>query len=195
MAYKQQKWWRMTESNCQSLDANQKLSHLTNPPNMAWAIFHHDRLHFIAYRLYARNHATRLLSVMPPRNTTYSVRPPYCCHSDTHTDKLSHCRDVFSFLFNCVLQHQGHTQSMAGVVGIEPTTEWLTVTWSTADLHANKTGSPIRTRTATNSFGDCDATNYIIGEQSQNGGCGEFRNLDLQVKSPLLCLWVTHPIT
>ena len=74
-------------------------------------------------RLYARNHATRLLSVMPPRNTTYSVRPPYCCHSDTHTDKLSHCRDVFSFLFNCVLQHQGHTQSMAGVVGIEPTTE------------------------------------------------------------------------
>ena len=72
-------------------------------------------------RLYARNHATRLLSVMPPRNTTYSVRPPYCCHSDTHTDKLSHCRDVFSFLFNCVLQHQGHTQSMAGEVGIEPT--------------------------------------------------------------------------
>ena len=66
-------------------------------------------------------HATRLLSVMPPRNTTYSVRPPYCCHSDTHTDKLSHCRDVFSFLFNCVLQHQGHTQSMAGEVGIEPT--------------------------------------------------------------------------
>ena len=169
MAYKQQKWWRMTESNCQSLDANQKLSHLTNPPNKAWAIFHHDRLHFLAYRLHARNHATRLLSVMPPRNTTYSVRPPYCCHSDTHTDKLSHCRDVFSFLFNCVLQHQGHTQSMAGVVGIEPTTEWLTVTWSTADLHANKTGSPIRTRTATNSFGDCDATNYTIEEQSQNG--------------------------
>ena len=95
----------------------------TNSPNKAWAIFHHDRLHFLAYRLYARNHATRLLSVMPPRNTTYSVRPPYCCHSDTHTDKLSHCRDVFSFLFNCVLQHQGHTQSMAGVVGIEPTTE------------------------------------------------------------------------
>ena len=26
---------------------------------------------------------------------------------------------------------------LAGVVGIEPTTEWLTVTWSTADLHAN----------------------------------------------------------
>ena len=75
MAYKQQKWWRMTESNCQSLDANQKLSHLTNPPNKAWAIFHHDRLHFLAYRLHARNHATRLLSVMPPRNTTYSVRP------------------------------------------------------------------------------------------------------------------------
>ena len=92
----------------------------TNPPNKAWAIFHHDRLHFLAYRLYARNHATRLLSVMPPRNTTYSVRPPYCCHSDTHTDKLSHCRDVFSFLFNCVLQHQGHTQSMAGPHGFEP---------------------------------------------------------------------------
>ena len=114
-------------------------------------------------------HATRLLSVMPPRNTTYSVRPPYCCHSDTHTDKLSHCRDVFSFLFNCVLQHQGHTQSMAGVVGIEPTTEWLTVTWSTADLHANKNGPAIRTRTATNSFGDCDATNYTITGHSQNG--------------------------
>ena len=75
MAYKQQKLWRMTESNCQSLDANQKLSHLTNPPNKAWAIFRHDRLHFLAYRLHARNHATRLLSVMPPRNTTYSVRP------------------------------------------------------------------------------------------------------------------------
>ena len=91
------------------------------PQKMAWAIFRHDRLHFLTYRLHARNHATRLLSVMPPRNTTYSVRPPYCCHSDTHTDKLSHCRDVFSFLFNCVLQHQGHTQSMAGEVGIEPT--------------------------------------------------------------------------
>ena len=47
----------------------------TNSPNKAWAIFHHDRLHFLAYRLHARNHATRLLSVMPPRNTTYSVRP------------------------------------------------------------------------------------------------------------------------
>ena len=69
-------------------------------------------------------HATRLLSVMPPRNTTYSVRPPYCCHSDTHTDKLSHCRDVFCFLFLTVRCNiEGHTQSMAGVVGIEPTTE------------------------------------------------------------------------
>ena len=34
------------------------------------------------------------------------------------------------------IEKVGH--KLAGVVGIEPTTEWLTVTWSTADLHAKK---------------------------------------------------------
>lgn len=48
-------------------------------------------------------------------------------HSDTHTDKLFHCRNVFGALtlayLLCLINIEKVRHNLAGVVGIEPTTE------------------------------------------------------------------------
>ena len=66
---------------------------------------------------------TRLLSVMPPRNTTYSVRPHMTgTVIPIRTNPLTAAMFSVSYLtVRCNIE--GRTQSMAGVVGIEPTTE------------------------------------------------------------------------
>ena len=73
---------------------------------------------------FASTLTTRLFLTIPPRSMVYIPLDLMFSHSDTHTDKLFHCRDVFCFLFLTVRCNiEGHTQSLAGVVGIEPTTE------------------------------------------------------------------------
>ena len=83
---------------------------------------------------------TRLFSIMPPRSMTQTV-PPHISRNNTWTDNPCYCRNVFGALMLtyllCPINIEKVGHNLAGVVGIEPTTEWLTVTWSTADLHAN----------------------------------------------------------
>jgi hypothetical protein len=82
-------------------------------------------------------------------------------------------------------------KKMAGVVGIEPTTEWLTVTWSTADLHAKKLNwLPDTDSNRNQEFWRLVCFHYTIGKKSQIGETTGTRTLNLLVKSQLLYHWV-----
>jgi hypothetical protein len=121
-----------------------------------------------------------ILIYAPTQHRMHSV---YQLVDDIETDKLSHRRSTCRYYPQI---------KMAGEAGIEPATRRLTVVGSAAELLAKifsrlsifnpsakrilisaidcilgiftyeAIGPAIRTRTATNSFGDCDATNYTI---------------------------------
>ena len=92
----------------------------TNPPKMAWAIVRRNPHYLIVL-----NHA-------PTQHDLFCSTSYIECV--TQTDKPSHIRmiTVLGRLFCFCMSPR-----LAGEVGIEPTTEWLTVTWSTTDLLAN----------------------------------------------------------
>ena len=109
----------------------------TNPPNKAWATIQGSFL------------------TMPPRNMVYI---PFCLIFRSVLPKRKSLNTERMNSQSAPASHQD------GWRGRDRTCDPMI----NSHLHCRcatrqkLTGSPIRTRTATNSFGDCDATNYTI---------------------------------